>query len=153
MGEWSGRLVAGLVLSVLAALGQRIPVNYPSEHGYRFVRISLDGFQEHLFEATEKGSTVEMKGILLSQFLRAAGWNRYWDDERYRVTVQGRGRPATFTLPECRSLSGPLLIRVRNGKRVPWEDRPLLVVIGRDGVVVETIPGVVSVRISAEPME
>jgi hypothetical protein len=144
------RLAALIAFSALAALAQEIPVNYPSAHGHRFVSMSLDNIQEHVFEVKDHGVVVKMKGILVGQFLRAAGWERYARSEgtSYRVRITGRGRSATFDLAELEpgTLSKrALLIRERDGKRIPWDDRPLLVVVDDDSVT-ETIGGVISVR-------
>lgn len=146
------KLALASAFCILAALGQEIPVNYPSTHGYRFVSMSLDGFGEHVFEVKDHGVTVKIRGILFGQFLRAAGWERYArsDGTSYRVRIEGRGRHATFDLTELEpgSLSmRALLIRERDGKRVRWEDRPLLVVVDDDGAVIEKISGVISVRV------
>ena len=148
---FSLKLAALSTLSVLIALAQEIPVNYPSAHGIRFVSMSLDNIQEHVFEVKDHGVAVKMKGILFGQFLRAAGWGRYARNEgtSYRVRITGRGRSATFDPTELEPGSlgkRALLIRERDGKRVPWDDRPLLVVIDDDAVT-ETIPGVLSIRV------
>jgi hypothetical protein len=146
------KLAAIFAFPVLAALAQEIPVNYPSTHGVRFVSLSLDGFPEHVYEVQDHGATVKMKGLRLGHFLRAAGWERYARSEgtSYRVRIQGRGHAATFDLADIEHGSfrqQVLLVRERDGKRIPWEDRPLLVVIDEDGVVTETVPGVISVRV------
>ncbi len=153
----SRKLAAASAFCVLAALGQSIPVNFPSLHGYRFVSIDLDGFPAHayhVFEVKDHGVAVTMKGLLLERFLWAAGWDpeRRPKNEisRYRVRVQGRGEAVTLGLDEI--LGGSLskramLIRERNGKRVPWDDRPLLVVVDGDGTAIQTISGVLSVRV------
>jgi hypothetical protein len=146
------KLAALSAFSVLAALAQEIPVNYPTLHGHRFISMSLDNFHEHVFDVMDHGVAVRMKGLRIGQFLRAAGWGRYARTEgtSYRVRIQGRGRAATFDLAGIEHGSfhqQVLLIRERDGKRIPWEDRPLLVVIDENGVVTETIPGVLSVRV------
>ena len=143
------KLTALSACSVLIALAQEIPVNYPSAHGVRFVSMSLDNFHEHVFEVKDHGVVVKMKGILLGQFVRAAGWRRYARNEEtsYQVRVEGRGRAATFDLNELDFGKRVLLIRERDGKRIPWNDRPLLVVIDDDAAVTETISRVISVRI------
>ena len=143
------KLAALSAFSVLIALAQEIPVNYPTTHGHRFVSMSLENFHEHVFEVKDHGLAVKMKGILLGQFVRAAGWRRYARNEEttYQVRVEGRARAATFDLSELDSGKRVLLIRERDGKRIPWDDRPLLVVIDYDAIVTETIPGIISVRV------
>ena len=143
------QLAAVSTLWVLPTLAQEIPVNYPTAHGHRFVSMSLDNFHEHVFEVKDHGVAVKMKGILLGQFVRAAGWRRYAQNEEtsYQVRVEGRGRAATFGLNDLDFGKRVLLIRERDGKRIPWEDRPLLVVIDDDAIVTEIIPGVISVRV------
>jgi hypothetical protein len=149
------RLAASFAFCALAAFGQSIPVNFPSLHGYRHILVSLDGFNEHLFPVTDHGVAVEMKGILLGQFLWTAGWGHAappdGDRSRYWVRVEGSAGAALFTLPEVEPGSlnkRALLIRERSGKRVPWEEAPLLVVVNGDGVVTETIKGVLSIRVT-----
>ena len=139
-------------LAIVPALAQEIPVNYPTLHGYRFISMSLDNFPEHVYEVKDHGVAVKMKGLRFGQFLRAAGWGRTARTEgtSYQVRIQGRGRAATFDLADVEHSSfrrQVLLIRERDGKRVPWEDRPLLVVIDENLTVTETIPGVLSVRV------
>jgi hypothetical protein len=146
------RVLTLAVICVVAALGQEIPVNYPTAHGHRFISMSFDNFQEHVFEVTDHGAAVKMKGIRLGQFLRAAGWARQArsEGESYQVRIEGRGHAATFDLSQVEpgSLNKlVILVRERDGKRVPWEDRPLLVVTDGEGAVIETIAGVISVRV------
>jgi hypothetical protein len=146
------RVLALAAICVTAALGQEIPANYPTAHGHRFISMSLDNFQEHVLEVTDHGVAVKMKGIRLGQFLRAAGWARQArsEEESYQVRIEGRGRAATFDLAQLErgSLNKlVILVRERDGKRIPWEDRPLLVVTDGEGAVIETIAGVISVRV------
>jgi hypothetical protein len=148
------KLAASSAFCVLAALGQSIPVNFPTLHGHRFVLLSLDGFPEHVFPVKDHGVEVEMKGILLARFLWTAGWGHPppdGDRSRFRVRVEGSGKAATFTLAELEPGSlekRVLLVRERDGKRVPWGEAPLLVVVDEDGVVTETIKGVLSIRVT-----
>jgi len=139
-------------LSIVAALAQEIPVNYPTLHGHRFISMSLDNFHEHVFEVKDHGVAVKMKGILFGQFLRAAGWGRTARTEgtSYQVRITGRGRALTFDLADIEHGSfrqQVLLIRERDGKPIPWDDRPILVVIDDDDAVTDTLPGVLSVRV------
>lgn len=150
------KLAASCAFSVLAALGQTIEVNYPSNNGYRFVRITLDGFQEHVFEVTEHGVPVKMKGILLERFLWTAGWDHRPQSERprTRVRVEGGGHAATFALAEIEPGSlrkRVLLIRERDGRRVRAEECPLLVAVDGDNAVIQTISGVTGIRVFLLP--
>ncbi|HEY1204715.1 MAG: hypothetical protein ABSH46_15415 [Bryobacteraceae bacterium] len=150
------KLAASCAFSVLVALGQTIAVNYPSNHGYRFVRITLDGFREHVFDVTDHGVAVRMKGILLERFLWTAGWDHRPESERprTRVRVEGGGHAATFNLDEIVPGSfrkRGLLIRERDGKPLPQEECPLLVVLDDHGAVIQTIRGVTGIRVFVLP--